>query len=619
MKLKKLAAVAAAAMMLASAALTSCGSKDGKDGSSGNSGSSDNSNSSAGDNSSNDSKTDTPSSDDGSVDQSLTAVELVKKMGNGTNLGNTMEAYTHYYGKDYIDPEESENSWGQPTTTQEMLDGMKASGFDSIRIPVAWTNAMSFYEDGDYTIDTSYLDRVEEIVNYALNANMYVIINDHWDGSWWGMFGSATQETRDDAMEMYVSMWKQIAERFKDYSDKLIFESANEELGDRLNDKDVAADSGSLSKAQCYETANTINQTFVDTIRASGGNNSQRFLLIAGYNTDITNTCNDQFKMPKDTIENKLLISVHYYTPWNYCGTNSVTHWGSVQDYDEQNKLMEMMSKFTEQGYGVIIGEYGVLPKSNGEYKDDIEKWTNNLLDNCDLYNFCPMLWDCSDYFVRRDLKMKDESLAALYLERSYSAQSSLDDETIKNNAKANMEAAYAEAEKRANEDISIPAADDKAIAWLMFQSSDYNVSYSVGDKYDPTAKTDGLKANNVIIEGDGQYSVSIDFTNSTIPNGINFSALGISNGESLLPGSVVTIDEVIINGEPVELSGKPYTSSDDGKCTRVNLYNAWVSSPPSDARIADGDLSDATPCPLVVPAGTMINTIEVKFTVDVP
>lgn len=622
MKLKKLVSLLLATVVCASAMLTSCGSKGSSEQpSSGN----DSNVSSSEDNSSGDQSSDVDyvsdieTNDDGSINEDLTALELTKLMGNGINLGNTMEAYTHRYGKEDIFTDESENAWGQPITTQEMLDGMKAAGFDSIRIPVAWTNAMSYYEDGDYTIDPAYLDRVEEIINYALNADMYVVINDHWDGSWWGMFGSASEETQQAAMDMYVSMWTQIAERYNRYSDRLIFESANEELGDRLNDKDVAKDSGTLSKKGCYDKANEINQVFVDTIRSTGGNNAKRFLLIAGYNTDITNTCNNNFVMPTDTIENRLLISVHYYTPWNYCGVDSLDHWGSVQDFDEQNSLLEMMTKFTDQGYGVIIGEYGVLPKSGGEYKGDIERWTNNFLDNCDYYNYCPMLWDCSDFFVRRELKMKDDSLAQLYLDRSYSAQSSLTDEEIKANAKAQMDKEYAAAEERAFEGISIPASDDQAIAWIMYSSSDWNFSYCVGDTYDPTEKTEGVIANNVVIEGAGEYSVSLDFSQCGVAKGVSFSALGVSNGESLLPGMIITIDEILINDEPIELQGTPYTSSDDGKCTRVNLYNEWVSSVPDDARTAAGDKSDLTPTPMNLSSSQQITTLTVNFTVTLP
>lgn len=116
-----------------------------------------------------------------------------------------------------------------------------------------------------------------------------------------------------------------------------------------------------LSKAECYEMANKINQTFVDTVRATGGNNEQRFLLIAGYNTDITMTCSNKFQMPTDTAKDKLLLSVHYYTPWDYCGTKGRSDWGTKTDYEEQNRLFKNMTKYSEQGYGIIIGEYAVL------------------------------------------------------------------------------------------------------------------------------------------------------------------------------------------------------------------------------------------------------------------
>lgn len=159
--------------------------------------------------------------DSGYMRKDLTALELTELMGNGINLGNTMEAYGHRSLGTKADTSAYETLWEQPVTTQEIVTAMKAAGFDSLRIPVAWTNMMD-YESGDFTIDEAYLNRVEEIINYALNADMYVIINDHWDGSWWGMFGSATQETREKAMEMYISMWTQIANRYKEYSDYLI-------------------------------------------------------------------------------------------------------------------------------------------------------------------------------------------------------------------------------------------------------------------------------------------------------------------------------------------------------------------------------------------------------------
>ena len=305
--------------------------------------------------------------DNGYMRKDLSASELTVLMGNGINLGNTMEAYGRISLGTEAPVSSYETFWSQPVTTQEMITGMKNAGFDTLRIPVAWTNAMD-YESGDYTIREDYLNRVEEIINYALNENMYVVINDHWDGSWWGMFGSASEETRQKAWDLYTSMWTQIAERYKEYSDYLIFESANEELGNRLNDTDVAADSGTLSADECYEMTLKINQKFVDIVRGTGGNNESRFLLIAGYNTDVDMTTDDRYIMPTDPANevNKLILSVHYYTPWGYCGNESLSLWGTKRNYGEMNSLLESLTKFTDQGYGVIIGEYGVLVKSDG-------------------------------------------------------------------------------------------------------------------------------------------------------------------------------------------------------------------------------------------------------------
>ena len=555
-----------------------------------------------------------PDPEDEAKIKAMTSLNMIRAMGNGINLGNTLEAYNHNGYLAGADPDGFETGWGQPYTTAEMIQGMKNAGFDTIRIPVAWTNGMNF-EEGDYTIDERLMSRVETIVNYALDADMYVIVNDHWDGGWWGMFGAEDTAVREQALEMYKSMWSQIGEHFKDYSYKLIFESANEELGDRLNDKDVTGKEGVLNKNECYETANMINSEFVKLIRSQGGNNADRFLLIAGYNTDIAHTCDDRFKMPEDTANSKLLLSVHYYTPWDFCGTDSVNSWGSPTDLDEQNGLFEKLSKFSEQGYGVVIGEYAVM-KKNGGIKEDTDKFYANLLDNCDLYDYCPVLWDCSSFYLRSTNTLADEDIAKLFSSRRYENEKSKDTETVKAEAKQSLEAAMQTAKDEQAAEIELPPSDDMAIAWLMFASSDYNISYSVGDTYDPTGCTAGIKAVNVQITGEGTYTVGLDFTGCGTAKGTSFSALGISNGEKFFPGYTYTIDEILINGEPYQMVGKGYTSSDDGKCTRVNLFNSWVNSVPDDARTADGDLTDCSAQIMPLTKKDKVDTISVTFTV---
>lgn len=551
---------------------------------------------------------------DNASGNTMTSLEVIRAMGNGINLGNTLEAYNHQGYLSGSSPTLAETSWGQPTTTQEMIQGMKNAGFDTIRIPIAWTNGM-YFESGDYTIDSRLMDRVDEVVTWALDADMYVIINDHWDGSWWGMFGAADQAVRDQAMDMYKSMWTQIGEHFADRSYKLIFESANEELGDRLNDKDITGSRGVLTESECYEKTNEINSEFVKTIRSLGGKNSDRFLLIAGYNTDITKTCDDRFVMPEDTADSKLLLSVHYYTPWDYCGTDGVNQWGSPGDYDEMNGLFEKLSKFSDQGYGVVIGEYAVM-KKNGGIKDDTELFYSNLMDNCDLYDLCPVLWDCSNFYKRMTNTLSDEGLAELFSSRAFSSEEGKSVDDIKSEARTRIEETRQAAEDSAMEDVDLAPSDDAAIAWIMYQSADYTKCYSVGDQYDPTNKTKGIKETNALITGEGTYTVSLDFTGAGSANGVAFAALGISNGEDLFPGCTITIDKILINNAPYQLDGREFTTSDDKHCTRVNLYNAWVSSLPKEARTPDGDFTDCTAQIMNLGQKTYVDTISITFTV---
>lgn len=559
----------------------------------------------------------TQGSQNSAEENAMTSLEVIRAMGNGINLGNTLEAYNHQGYLNGSSPTLAETSWGQPTTTQEMIQGMKAAGFDTIRIPIAWTNGMNF-ESGDYTIDSRLMERVDEVVTWALDADMYVIINDHWDGGWWGMFGSADQAVRDQAWAMYKSMWTQIGEHFADRSYKLIFEAGNEELGDRLNDKNITGSKGVLTEAECYETTNEINSEFVKTIRSLGGNNPERFLLIAGYNTDITKTCDDRFKMPEDTADSKLLLSVHYYTPWDYCGTDGVNQWGSPSDYDEMNGLFSKLSKFSEQGYGVVIGEYAVM-MNNGGIKDDTDIFYSNLMDNCDLYDFCPVLWDCSSFYKRITNTLSDEKLAELFSSRAYSSEAGKSVDEIKSAAKERIEETRTSAEGNAMADVELAPSDDAAIAWIMYQSSDYTKAYSVGDTYDPTNKTKGIKEKNALITGEGTYTVSLDFTECGAAKGVAFAALGISNGEDLFPGYTVTIDKILINNAPYEPDGKEFTTSGDSHCTRVNLYNAWVSSVPKDARTTDGDLTGCSAQIMSLGDKTYVETISVTFTVHAP
>ncbi|MGN0435482.1 MAG: glycoside hydrolase family 5 protein [Wujia sp.] len=521
---------------------------------------------------------------------SMNAVEFTKYLGNGINLGNTMEAVNTNYGKD-LDVSQYEQAWGQPITTEDMIVGMKNCGFDTIRIPVAWTNMMD-YENGDYTINTAYIDRVQEIVDWAIDAEMFVIINDHWDGGWWDLFAGDAAE-QEQAWKIYESIWTQISERFADYSDMLIFESANEELGNNWLNQGLTDD-------EAYKLMNEINQKFIDIVRPSGGNNDDRFLLIAGNNTNIDLTLDNRFVMPTDTVKGKLLVSVHYYDPWNYCGDKQADstdalegyRWGLVNEYEYMNNQVSKMKKFVDEGYGVIIGEYGALPayigNTNYQIPNTVE-YTDYFLDVCDVNNFCPVLWSTGSLYNKTTLNMISDELTELYTSRCYAEEEAAGDGYL-DTVKANMEAAV-EAAPEQWEGIAV-YEPGTPVAWIMWNGG--AGTYSVGDTYNPADNTVGITAHDVVVDGAGEYTISLDFEGGN--DGITFAAIGLADGELLYPNAIIDIKEITVDGKVIEQVADDYTSSDDAKCTRVNLYNAWVNKLPDDARNIEGDLSNAAP-----------------------
>jgi endoglucanase len=413
-------------------------------------------------------------------------------------------------------------------------------------------------------------------------------------------------------MEVFTSMWAQISERFQDYDLRLIFEPSNEEWGDRFNDRTAqwSPDGGTLSESERYALLTELSQVFVDLIRSSGGRNPERFLLMKGYNTDVMKTVDNRFRLPEDTVENRLLLSVHYYTPWSYVGDRAgVSDWGTVAEVEEMNGLLARLTKFTEMGYGLVIGEWGVLDNDG----DDRLFFFENFLDNCDLHGYAPMLWDTGGLFDRwATMSIRAPEIAELFLSRSVDAREGMSADFIIKTARDNMAASL---ERAANRPMFI-LGDDEAVAWIMFNSGDYSVSYSVGNRYRPEERAKGLEATDVMITGPGTYTVALDFTGTAAgsANGIAFSAVGLANGEDLFPGFIIDITDILINGQPAELTGKPYTSADDGRCTRVNLYNGWQTFIPGNARAAGGDLTGASSTPLADYISTRILTLEVTF-----
>ncbi len=297
---------------------------------------------------------------------------ITEELGAGWNLGNTLEANSG--------GTPNETVWGNPAASQEIIDMVADAGFNTIRIPVSY---LSKINDADgYKIEEAWLDRVKEVVDYCYKKDLYVIINVHGDGynsvqGGWLLVNGGDQ---DYIKEKYEAVWKQIAEKFADYDEHLIFESMNEVFDGEYTDP----------TPERYANLVTYNQVFVDTVRATGSNNTHRWLLVPGWNTNINYTCDDYgFEMPTDEKntagENRLMVSVHCYDPWDYCGTeNDKTFlWGvrgqeivEVNKADIRNKatwgeedhIEEQMNKlkttFVDNGFPVIIGEYGCIDKT---------------------------------------------------------------------------------------------------------------------------------------------------------------------------------------------------------------------------------------------------------------
>lgn len=334
----------------------------------------------------------------------MTTMEVVQDMGLGINLGNTMESSGMYLSS----VQGYETGWGSPVVTKEMIQGYKDSGFGVLRIPVAWSNMMQ----RDYTIHPDYLARVKQIVDWALESDLYVIMNIHWDGGWFEGFGK--DDKRDDCFAKYESIWTQLTEAFKDYGDKLMFESLNEEGG---WDEVWNRYSGEGDKEKSYGILNDMNQRFVDIVRGSGGNNEKRHLLIAGYATDIALTCDEAFKMPNDPA-GRCAVSVHYYTPSTFAilekdasWGKAQTEWGSESDVAELNKNMDMMkTAFVDKGIPVIIGEYGT--STSNKTPEMIRKYLSSVCEAGYTRGMCPVLWDITDVFYNRTtMKFQDPEL----------------------------------------------------------------------------------------------------------------------------------------------------------------------------------------------------------------
>jgi len=327
--------------------------------------------------------------DTGSVTfNGTSALQTVKEMKTGWNLGNTMDATAS-------DSLSSETSWGQPKTTKEMIDVLAATGMKTIRIPTSWHNHII---DKKYTIDPTWMKRVKEIVDWAIANDMYVILNSHHD-CWesptamppcQGYYPNPTNQ--EESIRYLTNVWSQICLAFNNgYDEHLIFETMNEP---RLRGTSTEwwNDKNSQEYRDAAECLNKQNQVVVDTIRKSGGNNQKRYIMVPGLRAAVDSILASEFKLPEDDEPGKLIVSVHIYDPYDFAMNGK----GPTEFVERFKSSLILTFKslntfYVARGIPVVIGEYGATNKNNPEARVE---WFQFFIKNTRKYGITACLWD---------------------------------------------------------------------------------------------------------------------------------------------------------------------------------------------------------------------------------
>lgn len=357
MKIKKLLAIASAYTMILTA-FTACAKDE-----------------TSGENSSDISDSPQVSAIDKGTMHGYTANELISQMKTGWNLGNSLDSLGG-----------GETAWGNPATTQQMIDMIRDGGFDIIRIPVTWGHHMGGAPD--YTVDADFMDRVNEVVDYAVADGMYVILEIHHEPDSWLIPDS---EHMSEVEPQFTALWQQISERFKDYGDKLVFESMNEP---RVKGKPHEWTGGNDDERNCV---NRLNKVFVDTVRASGGNNSKRVLLIATHAQAVTESALSGLEL----IDDKYVgVALHAYIPYSFCyhsGESYETFEWDGRENSSVDYVFDLIDEYiTSKGVPVMITEYGAEFKLvDDKYNTgEVAKWITYFLGKAGEQNIPCVIWD---------------------------------------------------------------------------------------------------------------------------------------------------------------------------------------------------------------------------------
>jgi len=352
---------------------------------------------------------------------SSTAVQIASRIQLGFNIGNTMEGPGN------------EQGWGNPMITQALIDKVKQSGFTAIRIPCQWDYS-HIIDTTTEKIDPAWLTRVQQVVQYCVNDGLYVILNIHWDGGWLQSNCTVAKQAAVNAKQK--ALWEQIATKMRDFDEHLLFASTNEP---------GVTDATGMSVLLSY------HQTFINAVRSTGGRNSYRNLVIQGPNTDIVTTNNLMNTLPTDPASNRMMVEVHYYTPFNFCLMDGDQSWGNMfyywgsgyhstidptrnATYGEESDLngyfQLMKTKFVDHGIPVVMGEFAAGRRSSltgDAYNLHIASrayWYNYLTHQALASGILPFLWDTGSIIDRSTYAVKDQQQLAALVQGTQTATS---------------------------------------------------------------------------------------------------------------------------------------------------------------------------------------------------
>ena len=303
-----------------------------------------------------------------------TAYEIMDAMGIGWNLGNSFDA------------PEGELAWGNPRTKAELFPKLKELGFDTVRIPVSWGKHVSAAPE--YTIDEAFLNRVDEVVHQALDAGLYVILDSHHDNEIY----SPTPENLEQGKAYLSAVWSQLAAHFADVDEQLVFQTMNEP---RVQGSSYEWEL-SLAKKEHREIVrivNELNQTALDAIRAGGGWNESRYVLVCPYAGKLSCAANAEFRMPQDSAENRLMLSAHLYTPYNLCLNPDINRntLGSRDLAQVRYELGSLDKWFIQKGIPVVVDEMGCTNKNNPDARYE---WAKGFVELADSFHIPCVVWD---------------------------------------------------------------------------------------------------------------------------------------------------------------------------------------------------------------------------------